>query len=317
MIDDEFDKYFARAALGRAVDDDDGETEGRRGSLPSATLKVSESSGCRRTRSCKYPARRKRSVSPRPSSPAALNGSPTQRPTSLLLDNGGPNASASASTSGLAASASSALGGDVNGSDDSGKNLLSDNYVHESTLRAPSPGMKCHSAPHSRSSSWKKSRRPRAGSRHEDLMMLETRPRTGSVPLEETVISKLERLRLLQSDDVCPVRSFKLSSKGLINRGDSFKRKSEQSVASEGAGSTGAGAPQEAPVVAAEGADRSRAVSVNSAESSKASSSTTSTPLFRVLILGDHGVGKTALLHQFMTSEYMGATDTSFGEFFV
>ena len=291
MIEDEFDKYFARAALGRGVDEES-EAESRRGSLPSATLKIVEPSGCRRTHSCKYPAtRRRRSVSPRPRSPQ-------QRPTSLLIDSNG----------------------DGEGNNGSSRNLLSDNYVYETTLRAPSPGtgIKCHSAPHSRSSSWKKSKRPRGGPGQDHL---DPRPRTGSVPLEET-ISKLEQLKLLQSDDVCPVRSFAFSSKGLINRGDSFKRKSNQSVASEagstgtgGTGSTGGttgGAGGPGGPEPGEGANRSRAVSVNSQCSSKASS--TGVHIFKVLIVGDHGVGKTALLQQFMTSEYMGATDTSFGE---
>lgn len=290
MIEDEFDKYFARAALGRAIDDELDTEEGRRGSLPSATLKVAEPTGCRRAHSCKYPStRRKRSVSPRPNS-----NSPKHRPSSLLID--------------------SANGGDGGeGSDDSSKNLLSDNYIHEATLRAPSPGIKCHSAPHSRSSSWKKNRRPRAGdSRTDDLF--DQRPRTGSVPLEDSaVISKLERLKMLQSDDVCPVRSFAISSKGLINRGDSFKRKSEQSVASDGGASTATGTgTTHSQETVEETVRSSEATSITSQPSSKMSSR--EKPIFKVLIIGDHGVGKTALLNQFMTSEYMGASDTSFGK---
>ena len=37
-------------------------------------------------------------------------------------------------------------------------------------------------------------------------------------------------------------------------------------------------------------------------------------PVYRVLTLGGPGVGKTALTQQFMTSEYMAAQNTSFGE---
>lgn len=39
------------------------------------------------------------------------------------------------------------------------------------------------------------------------------------------------------------------------------------------------------------------------------------TPLHRVLILGGPGVGKTAITQQFLTSEYMAAQNTSFGEY--
>ena len=38
------------------------------------------------------------------------------------------------------------------------------------------------------------------------------------------------------------------------------------------------------------------------------------TPLHRIIMLGSTGVGKTALSQQFMTSEYMGAQNTSFGK---
>lgn len=37
-------------------------------------------------------------------------------------------------------------------------------------------------------------------------------------------------------------------------------------------------------------------------------------PKYRVVMLGDAGVGKTALVSQFMTSEYMNTYDASLGE---
>ncbi len=272
MFQDEFDKYFARAALGHDIGYDP-EAENRRGSLPSATLKAPEtvsSSSMRRTASCKYPSRRRRSRE-RSTSPRNMSPSPKQRPGSINLE-----------TQGL---------------------VTGDSYIHEATLRAPSPGlsMKCHSAPHSRSSSWKKSKRPRG--RDADQDRLEGRPRTGSIPLEDTIY-QLERLKLLQSEDICPVRSFTTSARGLINRGDSFKRISMSSVASDG-GSQGSGT--------GEGSNRSRAVSVNSTGSASQASSTGHT-VYKVMIMGDHGVGKTAVIQQFMTSDYMGAIDTSFGK---
>ena len=57
---------------------------------------------------------------------------------------------------------------------------------------------------------------------------------------------------------------------------------------------------------------RSRASSSNSQESCSANPS--DTPVYKVLMLGGPGVGKTALTQQFMTSEYIGAQNTSFGK---
>lgn len=37
-------------------------------------------------------------------------------------------------------------------------------------------------------------------------------------------------------------------------------------------------------------------------------------PKYRVVLLGDSGVGKTALVSQFMTSEYMNTYDASLGK---
>jgi len=39
--------------------------------------------------------------------------------------------------------------------------------------------------------------------------------------------------------------------------------------------------------------------------------------VYRVLVLGGPGVGKSAITQQFLTSEYMAAQNTSFGQFHV
>lgn len=205
---------------------------------------------------------------------------------------------------------------------------ISMNYITEPTLRAPSPrfeigggggpndgeGFKCHSAPHSRSSSWKNKKRPRSfrqPRRNGENESPESKSRHGSITnFEVEVTQKLEQLKLLQAEDVCVVRNFSTSSRGLINRGDSFKRKprnSTTSTASDG------GEPRSgviSPAGAAPVIPRDRNVSVGSCntESSDVSS------IHKVLVIGDRGVGKTALLQQFMTSQYMGAAETSFGE---
>ena len=182
-------------------------------------------------------------------------------------------------------------------------------YVYEPTLRAPSPGadVKCSSAPQSRSSSWKNMKRPRS---FRDLTTQDgAGGRRESVPFEDGVTAKLEHLRLLEADDCCVVRNFSMSSKGLVNRGDSFKRKNRSSsdlTAAARSGSTGSIPSTVGKVSPIERnmhiRDRNRR-----AEVLKAS-------VHKVLMLGHHGVGKSALLQQFMTSEYMGAVDASFGK---
>ena len=102
-------------------------------------------------------------------------------------------------------------------------------------------------------------------------------------------------------------RSFSITPRGIVNEGDFFVDKLANSIVP--AGSVGSDLDQGAR------SPRSRASSFNSQGSpalSAASSCDTST--YRVLVLGSTGVGKTALIQQFMTSEYMGAQNTSFGK---
>lgn len=260
---DEFDAYFTRAQL-------EGEQleklQNRRCSLPAASpTPESKSSLNRRVGSCKYP-RRRGSNSPRDHSTSPRRS----------ITDGCPDG-------------------------------VSPAYINEPTLRAPSPrlGTKCHSAPHSRSSSWKKMRRPRS-SRDvtDDLDYFNGRDRSGSTPNDDdTVMATLEKLRIAQQEDLCVVRTFEISSKGLVNRGDSFKRRSDASIASS-CNSSGA-APScadETPLL------NKPANSTNSTDNKNTAA------IFRVAVIGASGVGKTSLLQQFMTSEYMGGVEISFGE---
>ena len=262
---DEFDVYFARAAK---EDEEEKAAEVRRGSLPmqNPSLQVDRSPYPRRTRSCKLPSRRTRASRAGSLSPRDVSKSPRR-------DSSAHEASPN-------------------------RELL---YAQESSLRAPSPrtGVS-HSAPHSRSSSWKKAKRPRSFKDLQEAHMDggKARARSGSIPMEECISSKLEELKIIQSEDCCVVRNFAISSKGIVNRGDSFKRKSNQSVCSE---------PPEAEV-----GDQSKQGNGGSSVGSGGAPFMNS-----VLVLGCHGVGKTALLQQFMTSEYMGAVETNFGESFV
>ena len=170
------------------------------------------------------------------------------------------------------------------------------------------------SAPHSRSASWKKAKRPK------DLDLGEMRPRTASMPTRNPYRKQCDTLNVPnQSSRSCPkesnglvrVRSFKTTSKGLVNRGDSFKSKSKSTNSMAGSESSqGSGQITQC-------ADERRAsrTSVNSQGSVTATCSNASSvevePPYRVLVMGAGGVGKTAIVQQFMTSEYMGAEDTS------
>jgi len=60
----------------------------------------------------------------------------------------------------------------------------------------------------------------------------------------------------------------------------------------------------------------SRSNSNNSGDGSGGASgrSSVDTSVYRVLMLGGPGVGKTALTQQFITSEFMAAQNTSFGK---
>jgi hypothetical protein len=107
---------------------------------------------------------------------------------------------------------------------------------------------------------------------------------------------------------VCRRRSFSLTSKGnIINEGDDL-------VLLPVDGSSFGSTSSDLNAAGACG-DRSRASSCNSMGSAYDSAdSFRETPMHRVLMLGGAGVGKTALTQQFLTSEYMAAQNTSFGE---
>ena len=109
-------------------------------------------------------------------------------------------------------------------------------------------------------------------------------------------------------DEGCPfyrVRSFTSTSRGIINTGDTFRRKRIESFGSEESYSERATARR----------NTWSSQNQSSGYSSLASSLDAECPIpFRVLVLGSLGVGKTSLIRQFMTSEYMGHTDINPGK---
>ena len=182
---------------------------------------------------------------------------------------------------------------------DSKPNKLS---LDPNMLKAPLPpsDSQSTSAPHSRSSSWRKSRRPR----QKREFTREARARACSVPTEEVLYKKLQQLRILSQEDRYVVRNFKTSPKGIVSKGDLIKNRSSSSLASEDGSFLD------------EDFDIPQATAIYSPGSGAPSvTSSPSPPIFRVLFIGDRGVGKSAIVQQFMTSEYMGAIDASFGRY--
>lgn len=154
-------------------------------------------------------------------------------------------------------------------------------------LPPPSPALKPSSLGNRfRSASWKSRVRPSKAPLTRSRSRSESSERTQRMKCSnEEVHEKLEQLKRLQAVEVRPVRNFTTHSSGaLINRGDSFKRKKRSSTLAD----TSAHA---AATAAAEDFQKT----------------------YRCLLIGSPAVGKTALMQQFMTSEYMCAQATSFG----
>lgn len=138
--------------------------------------------------------------------------------------------------------------------------------------------------------------------RFKEIDLEPMRPRTSSVP-SRGHIRRPDTLALKnrigqtspreENTEFYLVRTFSTSKKGLINRGDSFKRR-KTPIASNGCG------PEEA------GGDCLRATENLSHASSVGSlDSHSEPPIHRVMMLGSHGVGKSSLLQQFTSSDYM------------
>lgn len=153
-----------------------------------------------------------------------------------------------------------------------------------------------------RASSFKKPKAPPSdvGVYSDDDM----RPRTCSMPTRNTIKRPTflgrNTLHLDVDNEIYTLRSFSTTSKGVVvNRGDSLRSRSTNSVYSSGS--------ELFPL-----SPSSRTSSSLSRESLGAGSDA----VFRVAVLGSAGVGKTAITQQFMTSEYLGGFDTSIGKLF-
>ena len=184
------------------------------------------------------------------------------------------------------------------------------------TNGSSSPGLSVH---HKRSQSCRRPRRtfhPDLNYDNEDED--EMRPRTSSMPSKGN-IRRPQSLKVRPThshnqtpddgaeQDPCPfyrVRSFTSSSKGIINRGDSFKRRRRMGTSDASVDSIDS-CPDKLRHTWSTQSQGSRGSSVSSTVDYDTPAS------YRVIILGATGVGKTALIRQFKTSDYMGNADTS------
>ncbi|XP_050395383.1 GTP-binding protein RAD [Patella vulgata] len=150
------------------------------------------------------------------------------------------------------------------------------------------PDREIASAPHSRCSSFRNRPRPR------NLEITLARQRTNSMPNCQVHLQVPGGIDFGgEESKLCRVRSFKTTSKGVINRGDSFK-KSNQSLRSTGS-------------ARGENDKRVRSPSETSDHSGTHSNTSSSAiSYFKVAIIGGSDTGKTALTQQLLTSESMG-----------
>lgn len=100
------------------------------------------------------------------------------------------------------------------------------------------------------------------------------------------------------------VRNFSVTSKGIVNRGDSFRCKSRStSLCST---PTSPGSEEAFPVFSNSGSGTASTSSASQASSATpVSEQPPDMPKYTVWLLGMNGVGKTSIRNQFMTSEYI------------
>lgn len=128
------------------------------------------------------------------------------------------------------------------------------------------------------------------------------------------------------------LRHFSITGKGVINRGDSLKsRRSRSNTSVASSNSSNEHLQTQVPVVSNNPTKTSANCSLaSSRESSTSNPGSTykyvdffifflkylifKTYIFRVLMLGGAAVGKSSLVCQFLTSEYLHAYDTSIGK---
>ncbi|XP_055688182.1 uncharacterized protein LOC129792837 isoform X1 [Lutzomyia longipalpis] len=173
-------------------------------------------------------------------------------------------------------------------------NTLTSEEIRDFEMRYGSPH-------HSRSQSVK-TPGSRASGRPNQLSLPQQRSRVASMP--NTGVEE-EYYRL---------RHFSITGKGVVNRGDSLKSRrsrSNNSVASSNSSTEHLTANAAVVVSTAGGGSAKTSATASLASSRESSTSNPGNGPYRVLMLGATAVGKSSLVSQFMTSEYLHAYDTS------
>ena len=151
---------------------------------------------------------------------------------------------------------------------------------------------KSGSAPTSRSNSFKNRPRPKGLQK-----VLDGGPRRNSMP------DTSGNFLCVEKEPLKRVRSFKMTSKGLVNRGDSF-RQSTTSVNSSDSDNK----------ILDSDVKKQSLRSRDHSEDSDGRGSSGIPNVYKVALCGSVGVGKTALVNQFKTSEYMGGFEIAIGK---
>ncbi|KAG5678374.1 hypothetical protein PVAND_008056 [Polypedilum vanderplanki] len=152
-----------------------------------------------------------------------------------------------------------------------------------------------YGSPHHTRSQSVKTPGSRASGRPNQLCLPQQRSRVASMP------------NTGEEEEYYRLRHFSITGKGIVNRGDSLKSRrsrSNNSVASSNSST------EHLTTAANHGDSASARTSLASSRESSTSAQGSQLP-YRVLMLGGEKVGKTSIVSQFMTSEYLHAYDTS------
>ncbi|BFZ13487.1 hypothetical protein BsWGS_16526 [Bradybaena similaris] len=144
------------------------------------------------------------------------------------------------------------------------------------------------------------------------------RPRTTSLPTRSEIVRPGRSYLSPISDHeygLQPLRSFIKTPKGLINRGDSTRSRSNSSVLSSCSGSMSEITPQSRSRTSSSvsyGSVCSHSPGCPDSPVRPLSPVCRGDPPYRVTVLGSGGVGRRALTHQFTTSQYLGGMNSPF-----
>ncbi|XP_012946894.1 GTP-binding protein RAD [Aplysia californica] len=172
----------------------------------------------------------------------------------------------------------------------------------------------CSSAPPSRSNSWRS--RHRSSIKREKRMSGMARANSASLPDCTTDSAALSRRDIhrkssgsIKECSLCTVRSFRTTSKGIVDSGSFSKSLSSNSLLSSGSLATSGNSNSNSNSRSAS-VDRTRAGSVESSDGSEGTPSICVTAsYYRTLVLGATGVGKSSLVQQFTRSDSQNEED--------